>query len=293
MNQDKIYLEYLPNQLGGKHVDVLKFKTHCEDKKNVIGWIQATKTLQTSYKYNKRGHVAIAVINEYPDTNFIVKIQTAGHRLTNNEINILKELQQSHYIVRYICDFVCADKELKWKRKINKPTMVCGEGNTLFHVLITEYIDNGSLYDYVQDNAISPGEFSSIIRQLYLNIIDMSVNHHIFHGDINGGNILLDITNKPHISYSIQGKKLRVPTAGMLPVFTDFENGIRIEKNKKIDCNDVIDDIVQMLELFHHRVDSSRMILIRKLISRLMVYYDKENVDVLSIVDVIVNFKFV
>lgn len=292
MDQNKIYLEYISNQSGGTHVDVLKFKTYCEDKKNVIGWIQATKTLQTSYKYDKRGHVAIAIINEYPDLNFIIKIQTAGHRLTNNEIQVLKELQHVHYVVRYICDFVCTDKELKWKKKIKKPITVCGDGENVIHVLLMEYVDNGSLYDYVQDHVISHNEFISIVRQLYLDIIDMSINHHIFHGDINGGNILLDITDESYVSYNIKGRNLKVPTVGVLPVFTDFENSIKIGQNKEIDCNDIIDDIVQTLELFHHRVESSRMILIRKLISRLMIFYGEENIDIMGIIDVIVNFKF-
>jgi serine/threonine protein kinase len=291
MDKYKIYLEYMPHQQGGTQEDILKFRTHCNDMKGVIGWIQATQTLQTSYKYDKRGHVAMAVIKEYPDLNFVVKIQTAGHKLTNNEVSLLRELQPAQYVVRYICDFICNDQELKWKKKVKRPTDICGSGENQIHVILMEFVPNGSLYDYIQDHDISQEKFVSIIRQLYIDIIDMSVNYHVFHGDINGGNILLSSTSEQYISYEICGRHIQVSTMGVLPVFTDFENGIKFARESEPNCEDIIDDIVQMLELFHHRVNCERMNIIRRLIKCVMEQYNK-NSSVVELVNVIYTFNF-
>lgn len=100
------------------------------------------------------------------------------------------------------------------------------------NMLISEYIEGGSLdnwvYDvYENDNEISNEEWKSLIFQLVYSIAIMQHHYKMMHNDFHYGNILIDTSIKKipgqYFVYKVQNNTYYLPNTGFIPKIWDFE----------------------------------------------------------------------
>lgn len=102
------------------------------------------------------------------------------------------------------------------------------------NVLISEYIDKGSLKEYADQRNLSLNVWKSIIFQVVFSIHAMQEKYKLMHNDLHHGNILIDkIDENGYLSYNIQNTKYYVKHNGIIPKLFDYEFAMSFKNNIK------------------------------------------------------------
>lgn len=176
---------------------------------------------------------------------------------------ILKELTET-FIKKYkIPNFLfylgsskisCKSPALKTKyfSLLNNEGVVRSKCN----VLMSEYVERGSLYSYVEYKNISLELWKSIIFQVMYAIYAMQKTFKIMHNDLHHGNILIDkINENGYISYNVNGVKYYIKHNGIIPKLFDFEFAMAYKKMDGMYENAIIDDKKEYFDYFNEGVD--------------------------------------
>ena len=241
-----IYLRYLPKMRGsGRIPDLTTFKIVCNPKDanaRLLG-IRSFKSLADSDDFV---HVALAQMGKKELT---IKLQSPG-RLLKRELEITKLLKGQNNIIIHICDFQCLFNDIIWMKPLTKPSSLCEEVGTPYHMIVMEYINN-DLSEFLELNSYSDEMFRSIIKQIGLSLMEIHINHKISHGDINRGNILLEIGKPKDIIYRIGDLTETVNTYGNEIIWIDFQRGtiFKVENDSDILFESANDEISMTYEL--------------------------------------------
>lgn len=237
-------LQYLPKARGpkgGRNLNMTTFKTVCNPKDanaHIVG-LKSLKPPDPEVDYFV--HVALAKyygngdkgINE---KELVIKLQSRRTHITN-ELNIYNILKGKNNIIHFICDFPCMFNKIRWSKPLTKPSSLCEESGTPYHMIIMEYINN-DLADFLEANQYTENMFNSIVRQVGLSLMEIHMNYRLCHGDINRGNILLETGGEPKdIVYRIGDLTETVSTEGNEVIWIDFQHGIQMSKTEPININ--------------------------------------------------------
>jgi hypothetical protein len=158
---------------------------------------------------------------------------------TNLEFLALKELTDnivckniSPHIVFYLGNQKISNKSRAVKFLNLKRLEVEEQIRTNSNMLISEYIEGGSLdtwiYDiYENDGEISDNDWRVLIFQLIYTIAIIQHYYRMMHNDFHYGNILIDTSVKKvdgqYFVYDIDGQLYYIPNTGFIPKLWDFE----------------------------------------------------------------------
>lgn len=234
------HLTFLPKQKGGRLDSVSTFRTYCRDKietsSQPTAWIKVRKTIKLPESEDLFGHVALAHVKNLSE-DVVVKVYERTDMMLQKEKTILTVLNKHglENVIRLICSFDC-DKEdkLVWYDKILKKRVLCGNtGKDKLSFLVMEYIPYGNITDFMSNNAMTTRNFKSFVKQACLFLLEIHYRFKIHHGDIHGGNLLIDICDESKIcSYRISKKIFQVKTHGVMPIFIDFGRASRSSSSK-------------------------------------------------------------
>jgi hypothetical protein len=141
-----------------------------------------------------------------------------------------------------------------------------------------EYINN-DLPTFLEQKVYSHEMFLSIIQQVGLSLMEIHMNTKISQGDINRGNMLLEIGTPKDIIYTMGDRKITVNTYGNEVVWIDFQRGSLFNKykNKNILFQSAKDDISVAYELMSKWVKNT--LHKEELVKRMNETMDAESVD--------------
>jgi hypothetical protein len=158
---------------------------------------------------------------------------------TNLEFLSLKELTDnivckmiSPHIVFYLANQKVSNKSRALKFLNLKRLEVEEQIRTSSNMLVSEYIEGGSLdtwiYDiYENDDDISDKDWRIIIFQLIYTIAIIQHYYRMMHNDFHYGNILMDTSIKKidgqYFVYTIDDQTYYIPNNGCIPKLWDFE----------------------------------------------------------------------
>jgi serine/threonine protein kinase len=98
------------------------------------------------------------------------------------------------------------------------------------HILLSEYVDGGSLDNWIYnlyeaDHEVSDIQWKGIVFQLLYTISVLQEKYRMMHNDFHYGNILMDtsIQKGGYFVYKWKGKTFYVPNSGFIPKLWDFE----------------------------------------------------------------------
>lgn len=234
----------------------------------------ALRSLKTPEESDDFVHVALAQLGE---KELIIKLQTPGP-LLKRELEISEILKGKNNIVTHICDFPCLFNDIIWMSALKKPASLCEETGTPYHMIIMEYINN-DLATFLEQKVYSHEMFLSIIQQVGLSLMEIHMNTKVSQGDINRGNMLLEIGTPKDIIYTIGDRKITVNTYGNEVVWIDFQRGSLFNKykNKNILFQSAKDDISVAYELMSKWVKNT--LHKEELVKRMNETMDAESVD--------------
>jgi hypothetical protein len=245
LKRNKLYLKYLKKQKGGRIPNLTSFQTVCSAERahaSLIG-LKSIKSPDESDDFIQ------VVLSKMKENNIplIVKIQEPGKFLTN-ELNVQKILKEQNNVIRYICDFPCLFNKLIWNSKIEKPTTFCDESGDSMHIIVMEYINN-DLANLFETKDLSDDIFKSIIKQVGFSLLEIHMNHHISHNDMNRGNLLIDIDKPKELTYIIGEISKTINTLGYEFILIDFQraNIISIDSSNNNDMNIMNDSSINIL----------------------------------------------
>lgn len=155
----------------------------------------------------------------------------------NIENLVLKELTDnilskniSPHITYYVSTQKVSNKCRALKQLNLKRLEVEGKIRTHSNMLISEYVEGGSLdkwiFDiYEKDETISDYQWKSIAFQLIYTIAIMQHYYRMMHNDFHYGNILIDnsIEASGYFVYTINDKNYYIKNMGIIPKVWDFE----------------------------------------------------------------------
>ena len=161
----------------------------------------------------------------------------------------MTQLSDYRNIVQFVCTFNCKGQKEMFMKKIKQPIQeVCSDdGDVDLTFIVMEYIVNGDIEKIL--NLRNTEKLRSLVLQTALIIIELGTLYHVFHGDLNSGNILVKSTNKKEMKYIVYGKEYIVQTIGIRPVFIDFGRGGFYDPRSKNKRN-IIEDILTVLLVF-------------------------------------------
>jgi hypothetical protein len=163
----------------------------------------------------------------------------------NLENLILKELTEnivnkkiSPHITHYIGTQKISNKNKATKQLNLKRLEVEGKIRTHSNMLISEYVNGGSLDNWIfntyeNDKEISDYQWKSIIFQLIYTISVLQNKYKLMHNDFHYGNILIDdqIEPKGYFVYIMNNKKYYIKNTGVIPKLWDWEFGMVYSNN--------------------------------------------------------------
>jgi hypothetical protein len=115
----------------------------------------------------------------------------------NDKIYALKEteLVNNHYISTYLNEINKLKIINKIKPKIAPKYYKSWINNNKGYILL-EYINCGTLYEYIKKNELSVKDYNELKR-----LINILHKYNLFHRDLHGGNILIECKNKKKIRF--------------------------------------------------------------------------------------------
>ncbi len=241
-----LHLRYMPKMRGsGRIPDLTTFKIVCNPK-DANARLIGIKSMKNPSNSDDFVHVALAELGE---KELIIKLQSSG-MLLKRELDINKLLKGQNNIISYVCDFQCLFNDIIWMKPLTKPTSLCEEVGTPYHMIVMEYI-NDDLSKFLELDTYSDEMFHSNIKQIGLSLMEIHINHKISHGDINRGNILLEIGTPKNIVYKIGDLIETVNTYGNEVIWIDFQRGsiFKVENDNDILFQSANDEISMTYEL--------------------------------------------
>lgn len=146
--------------------------------------------------------------------------------LTDNIVN--KAI--SPHLVYYLGTQKVSNKSKSLKMLNLKRLEVDGSIRTHSNMLISEYVDGGSLDNWIyntyeNDKEIEDNQWKNIIFQLIYTIAIIQKYYKMMHNDFHYGNILIDTSIKPggYLVYQIDQKTYYLKNTGIIPRLWDFE----------------------------------------------------------------------
>jgi serine/threonine protein kinase len=130
--------------------------------------------------------------------------------------------------------------------KIKNKIKFCMGGEDKIHIFVYKFIEYGDISDYL----IKTNDFykiKSVILQMACIIIELAAKYHIFHGDLNSGNILIDKTNEEKINYVIDNEKIEITSYGVIPKIIDFGKSRFFNESMPLRNNDIWYDIINFI----------------------------------------------
>ena len=119
-----------------------------------------------------------------------------------------------------------------------------------------EYIAFGDVSDFLEKNQESH-VIKSIILQVACIVIQLASIYKIYHGDINSGNILIDITNEKNLDYCIEGQTFIIESYGIIPKIIDY--GRSNFYKEVISNNEVWFDVILALGVIYPYIQNSKL----------------------------------
>jgi hypothetical protein len=146
--------------------------------------------------------------------------------LTDNIVN--KGI--SPHLVYYLGTQKVSNKSKSLKMLNLKRLEVDGSIRTHSNMLISEYVDGGSLDNWIyntyeNDKEIKDEQWKNIVFQLIYTIAIIQKYYKMMHNDFHYGNILIDTSIKPggYLVYNIDKKTYYIKNTGIIPRLWDFE----------------------------------------------------------------------
>jgi hypothetical protein len=146
--------------------------------------------------------------------------------LTDNIVN--KNI--SPHLVYYLGTQKVSNKSKSLKMLNLKRLEVDGSIRTHSNMLISEYVDGGSLDNWIyntyeNDKEIEDDQWKNIVFQLIYTIAIIQKYYKMMHNDFHYGNILIDTSIKPggYLVYQIDQKTYYLKNTGIIPRLWDFE----------------------------------------------------------------------
>jgi serine/threonine protein kinase len=234
-------LKYMPKMIGrGRIQNMTTFKTVCNPK-DANAKLIGLKSLKVPEESDDFVHVALA---QMKDKELIIKLQSPGI-LLKRELEIHSQLKGQNNIIGFVCDFPC----LFGTHPLTKPSSLCEDSGTPYHIIVMESINN-NLSVFLENDSYTDEMFYSIIQQSGLSLLEIHINHGICHGDINKGNILLECGTPKEIRYKIGDLEKTVNTLGNEIIWIDFQRGTQFKvKDDSIIFQTANDEISLTYEL--------------------------------------------
>lgn len=248
MPQTKIQLIYLPKQYDGR-INAHTFRANCTAKHDC--WLILPDNINLS------------------DRQFIIKIQESDRR-ADREIYIMKLLKEHNIsnTIPHIYSFSCKDDTLLQNDSLtelahhmttllpnnNLRPFYSDQGITLFFM---KYIDH-NLRQELRKHILPEHIVKNILKQLVYLVLQLWYQFGIIHGDLNDGNIMLDIDSPKINTYTIGPHIRHINTLGYEPILIDFQWAIIY---RDVNESYVIDDIVineafRCIELYRHYISN-------------------------------------
>ena len=241
-------LQYLPKKGGSRFKDVSTYKLLCDDPENFKGIKSLKSAEEVGSGPNEFTHVLLSKIRDTKE-KCIIKIHRSENPFLSKEIGIMSQLSDYKNIVQFVCTFNCKGNKDMFMKPIEKPMkyLCAANGNVDLTFIVMEYIANGDVEQVL--SITNKAKLRSLILQTALIIIELGTIYHVFHGDLNSGNILVKPTHKKTLTYTVYGKEHVVETMGIRPVLIDFGRGGYYDQRSKNKRN-IIEDILTMILVF-------------------------------------------
>ena len=195
------------------------YKINC-GKNLLLGYHTIKASEETSMHKDEFVHVVLSKLKDY-DKPVVVKVYDNDNFHLHIELNILKNITGFRNTAQLICNFLCNDDKNKYITKIKKQIRFCGDGLNKLHFFVYEYISYGDVSDFLTKNQ-NINVIKSLILQITCVIIQLASIYKIYHGDINTGNILIDVLNKKTIDYCIEDETFIIESFGIIPKIIDY-----------------------------------------------------------------------
>ena len=195
------------------------YKINC-GKNLLLGYYTIKASEETSMHKDEFVHVVLSKLKDY-DKPVVVKVYDNDNFHLHIELNILKNITGFRNTAQLICNFLCNDDKNKYITKIKKQIRFCGDGLNKLHFFVYEYISYGDVSDFLTKNQ-NINVIKSLILQITCVIIQLASIYKIYHGDINTGNILIDVLNEKTIDYCIEDETFIIESFGIIPKIIDY-----------------------------------------------------------------------
>jgi hypothetical protein len=91
-----------------------------------------------------------------------------------------------------------------------------------YHILLTEFVENKTLFEFINSESVSSGVLFSLIIQTLSTILVAQECRHFTHYDLHSNNVLVIETDKSSFEYEIGNAKYTIPTYGYMIKIVDF-----------------------------------------------------------------------
>lgn len=216
--------------------------------------VNCGKNLLLGYKTIKDEfvNVVLSKLKDYKEP-VVVKVYDKDNFHLHIELKILQTINGFRNTPKLICDFTCDDDKDKYNTKIIKQIRFY---KNKLHFFVYEYIVFGDVSDFLEKNQESH-VIKSIILQVACIVIQLASIYKIYHGDINSGNILIDITNEKNLDYCIEGQTFIIESYGIIPKIIDY--GRSHFYKEVISNNEVWFDVILALGVIYPYIQNSKL----------------------------------
>lgn len=195
------------------------FKISC-GKNLLLGYHTIKGAEETSTDKDDFVNVSLAKLSEY-NKPVVVKAYDVKNFHLPLERRILERITGFRNTAKLICDFECDDDKQRYVDKMRTQMKFCGVGNDKLHFFVYEYIAHGDISDYLK-TITDYDTIKHLILQLACVIIELESIYHIYHNDLNSGNLLIDTYAEDTIEYCIDGEPVYIPSHGIMPKLIDY-----------------------------------------------------------------------
>ena len=201
------------------------FLNYCKDRitdenPTTNGWtafLDVIKTLKIKNDDDK-SRVFLSLLDKHE--NVVVKIGDSDKIEHEYKIGLI--LDEFDGFVKFLCFFTCDDDYLSVEKTLCK-----GPGNVM-KIIIMPYFEMGSLISHKLSNI---NQLRSVLKQIFLTIMEANRKIGFIHGDLHPGNIVLKKTKSSSTIYDLCELGFHIiPTYGIRSLIMDFE-GSDIESN--------------------------------------------------------------
>lgn len=210
--------------------DNMKLLTKVENKTEVKGYPMVASKIQSKIlKGVKVGLKVVPLETKFEKHEHPINLEFIALKELTDQI-ILKNI--SPHFVYYLGMQKVANKSKAVKFLNLKRLEVEDQIRSNSNMLISEYIDGGSLdtwvYDkYENESIISDNEWKGLVFQIIYSIAIMQYHYKMMHNDFHYGNILIDTSIKKvpgqYFVYTIEDNVYYIPNNGYIPKCWDFE----------------------------------------------------------------------